>query len=98
MTPHDKLVAELEQQLAAIEPGEVRVSLPDGSSYITNTFALAAQDLLATINTALDAVEPEKKDEHPTEDGVPVETYGYEEEYNSAIAACVSARKELLGQ
>jgi hypothetical protein len=37
---------------------------------------------------------PPKKDERPMEDGVPVETYGYEQEYNSAIEDISKALKE----
>lgn len=34
----------------------------------------------------LAVIEGMRKDEHPMEDGVPVETYGYEAEYNSALS------------
>lgn len=31
------------------------------------------------------------KDEYPTEDGVPVETYGYEETHNKALLSAISS-------
>ena len=34
------------------------------------------------------------KDEHPEEDGIRVETYGYEAEYNSAIKDIITLIKE----
>lgn len=47
--------------------------------------AEAKTQLAALITEIVESALPEKQDEHPTEDGVPVETYGYEAEFNKAI-------------
>ena len=38
-----------------------------------------------------------KKDTHPMEDDVPVETYGYAEEFNSAIDASIAILDKRIG-
>lgn len=48
----------------------------------------------AITQAMLDAL-PEKKDTHPTENGIRVETYGYEETYNQAISEMESAIKKM---
>lgn len=42
--------------------------------------------MMAAATGAAEAGMVEMKDEHPMEGDVPVETYGYEAEYNSAIS------------
>lgn len=39
---------------------------------------------------------PEKQDEHPMEDGVPVETYGYEEQHNQLLDTITATIKSKL--
>ena len=48
------------------------------------------------IKDTIASIEAGKKDERPTEDGVPVETYGYEAEYNTAKDEDTNILKALL--
>ena len=41
-------------------------------------------------------IEKEYQDEHPTEDGVPVETYGYEATHNQALKKSLSIIKKHI--
>ena len=45
---------------------------------------------------AQEEIEKGKQDEHPTEDGVPVETYGYEAEHNKALDESVAIVQSLI--
>lgn len=47
---------------------------------------------LQAVRKAVEAeIEKLRQDEHPTEDGVPVETYGYEATHNKALDECKAA-------
>jgi hypothetical protein len=49
-----------------------------------------SQELSTLKQRIKDEVNKLMKDTHPTEDGVPVETYGYEEEYNQALSDIIN--------
>lgn len=53
--------------------------------------------MLAAAKGTAEAGKVEMKNEHPTEWGVPVETYGYEQEYNSAVNQSERQLSEYFG-
>ena len=70
----DKMRAKYPQDLEGLEPA------------LTSDIAeIVYQDRTTLKDILLAALEVAKADEHPMEGGVPVETYGYEVEFNSAI-------------
>jgi hypothetical protein len=55
------------------------------------------QENISTLLTAIiGEIEAGKKDEYPTEDGVPVETYGYEANHNAALDECIALIRQRL--
>lgn len=53
------------------------------------------QDRQAFEEAIVEALEGMYQDEHPIEDGVPVETYGYEAEFNSALKQAIAAVRAI---
>ncbi len=82
MTPFEKLGEELRRQceIRHLPYSEVEYIVLEVVKEHTEAIIKIGEDLM--------------KDTHPMEDGVPVETYGYEETHNNALKDFITAIKQ----
>lgn len=85
---------ELREQIKALCWGEGKV-LETNVDRVMGLVSTAKQQLLTELK---EKIQAKRQDEHPTEDGVPVETYGYEETHNEALAQAISLIEQKLGE